>query len=160
MSLQDFKKYFTNLEFCHLDPSTVTKEDLRMKEKIQKIWKIGMSYQDYEKCFTNLAICNSNPEEKKWKMSVFEDYWLEGNTAGGCRNHLEAFWRNPQPHFTLKDPDDGDDKCTVIVALMQKGRRSQRELGAGFLTIGFSIYHVRLTIFFYLYSGIFLEKNQ
>lgn len=38
-----------------------------------------------------------------------------GVTAGGCRNYLESFWRNPQYMVTLKDPDEGDDenKCTV-----------------------------------------------
>ncbi len=38
--------------------------------------------------------------------------------------------------------DDNDDKCTVIVALMQKNRRAQRKIGLDCLTIGFTIYHV------------------
>lgn len=38
--------------------------------------------------------------------------------------------------------DDNDDKCTVIVALMQKNRRAQRKIGLDCLTIGFTIYLV------------------
>lgn len=57
---------------------------------------------------------------------------------------LESFWHNPQYRITLVDVDDDDDdgKCTLIVALMQKNRRSQRNMGLDVLTIGFAIYHV------------------
>lgn len=56
----------------------------------------------------------------------------------------ETFFRNPQYTMTLTDVDeeDDEDKCTAIVALMQKNRRSQRRMGAECLTIGFAIYHV------------------
>lgn len=58
----------------------------------------------------------------------------------------ESFWHNPQYRITLTevDDDDQDNKCTVIIALMQKNRRSQRKLGLECLTIGFAIYHVSL----------------
>ena len=56
-----------------------------------------------------------------------------------------TFSYNPQYVVNLTDPDEEDDeeKCTVIVALMQKNRRAQRKLGLDCLTIGFAIYHVR-----------------
>ncbi|KOB72241.1 Calpain-A, partial [Operophtera brumata] len=75
------------------------------------------------------------PESEKEELGV---------TAGGCRNFLESFWRNPQYMVTLKDPDEGDDenKCTIIVALMQKNRRSQRHAGLECLTIGFAVYRL------------------
>lgn len=59
-----------------------------------------------------------------------------------CR--LDTFASNPQYRITLEDPDDGDNeqKCTVIIALMQKNRRAQRKLGAECLTIGFAVYQV------------------
>lgn len=99
---------------------------------------------------------------KKWEMSVFEGEWVQGATAGGCRNYLEskffflksfeklciiekvlisAFWQNPQYIVTLENPDehDNDGLCTIIVALMQKNRRCRR---ADCLTIGFAIYRV------------------
>ena len=57
---------------------------------------------------------------------------------------LETFASNPQYRITLEDPDDEDEehKCTVIIALMQKNRRSQRKIGAECLTIGFAVYQV------------------
>lgn len=69
---------------------------------------------------------------------------FEGVTAGGCRNYLETFWHNPQYVVSLEDPDEDDDDglCTIIVALMQKNRRSRRNMGMDCLTIGFAIYHV------------------
>jgi hypothetical protein len=44
------------------------------------------------------------------------------------------------------DDDDDDDSCTLIVSLMQVGRRKLRKkLGANSnLTIGFAIYKVRV----------------
>ncbi|XP_015594764.1 calpain-A isoform X2 [Cephus cinctus] len=112
-----------------------------------------MSFQDFKQHFTNLEICNLNPDsltedelnsgKKKWEMSVFEGEWVRGVTAGGCRNFLETFWHNPQYRITLEYPDEGDDKCTVIVALMQKNRRAQKRMGADCLTIGFAIYHLQ-----------------
>ncbi|XP_076636729.1 calpain-A-like isoform X2 [Colletes latitarsis] len=111
-----------------------------------------MSFQDFKQYFTQLEICNLNPDslteddlnagKKKWEMSVFEGEWVRGVTAGGCRNFLETFWHNPQYRITLEYPDEDDDKCTVIVALMQKNRRAQRMMGAESLTIGFAIYHL------------------
>ncbi|CAB3247107.1 unnamed protein product [Arctia plantaginis] len=114
-----------------------------------------MSYQDFIRHFSRVEICNLNPDSldpeecpegctKKWEMSVFEGEWVRGVTAGGCRNFLDTFWHNPQYTITLRDVDEGDgeNKCTVIVALMQKNRRSQRHQGLECLTIGFAVYRM------------------
>ncbi|XP_072933946.1 calpain-A isoform X2 [Epargyreus clarus] len=114
-----------------------------------------MSFKDFVQHFDRVEICNLNPDSldpaecpegctKKWEMSVFEGEWVRGVTAGGCRNYLDSFWKNPQYTITLKDVDEGDEenKCTIIVALMQKNRRSQRHQGLECLTIGFAIYRL------------------
>lgn len=114
-----------------------------------------MSFKDFVNHFSRVEICNLNPDSldpeecpegctKKWEMSVFEGEWVRGVTAGGCRNYLETFWKNPQYTVTLKDVDEGDEenKCTIIVALMQKNRRSQRHQGLECLTIGFAVYRL------------------
>ncbi|XP_044749533.1 calpain-B-like isoform X2 [Coccinella septempunctata] len=113
-----------------------------------------MSYKDWEKHFDRLEICNLNPDslsenesqnKKKWEMSIFEGAWVRGVTAGGCRNFLETFWNNPQYRITLTevDEDDDDNKCTCIVALMQKNRRQIKTVsGEELLTIGFAIYYL------------------
>ncbi|XP_065366682.1 calpain-A isoform X2 [Calliphora vicina] len=113
-----------------------------------------MSFQDFLNHFERVEICNLSPDsltesqqndgKRKWEMSMFEGEWTPGVTAGGCRNFLDTFWHNPQYVISLEDPDEEDDdgKCTVIVALMQKNRRSKRNLGMECLTIGFAIYHL------------------
>lgn len=114
-----------------------------------------MSYKDFQTYFSRLEICNLGPDslseeelleghKKRWEMSVYEGEWVRGVTAGGCRNFLETFWHNPQYRITLTDVDEDDDeqKCTVIIALMQKNRRAQRKMGMDCLTIGFAIYYL------------------
>lgn len=112
-----------------------------------------MSFQDWMRHFDRVEMCNLSPDslseeqesggKKKWEMSVFEGEWVQGATAGGCRNYLDTFWHNPQYVVSLEDPDENDDdgKCTLIVALMQKNRRSRQNMGVECLTIGFAIYH-------------------
>ncbi|GAB0096124.1 Calpain-B [Sergentomyia squamirostris] len=113
-----------------------------------------MSFKDFLTHFDRVELCNLSPDslsddqvsrgKKKWEMSVFEGEWTPGVTAGGCRNYLETFWHNPQYVISLEDPDEDDDegKCTVIIALMQKNRRSRRNMGMDCLTIGFAVYHL------------------
>ena len=45
---------------------------------------------------------------------------------------------NPQFFVTLSVPDDDDEDglCTLIVSLMQKGRRQLKHEGVGMLSIG------------------------
>uniref|UniRef100_A0A8D8CSH3 Calpain-A n=1 Tax=Culex pipiens TaxID=7175 RepID=A0A8D8CSH3_CULPI len=113
-----------------------------------------MSYRDFCKYFDRIEICNLSPDslseeqanrgKLRWEMSTFEGEWAVGSTAGGCRNYLNTFWHNPQYVIHLEDPDEDDDegKCTVIIALMQKNRRSRRNMGVDCLTIGFAVYRV------------------
>lgn len=70
-----------------------------------------------------------------------------------CFGYLETFHYNPQYRITLDDIDDGDEenKCTIIIALMQKNRRALRKIGADCLTIGFAVYRV---------SDQFEKKNR
>ena len=68
--------------------------------------------------------------------------WLaSAGTAGGCRNY-PTFVKNPQFIIDLEEDDDGDGKCSCLVAVMQKNRRKQRKMGVQDLCIGFSIYKV------------------
>ncbi|XP_036942438.1 calpain-3b isoform X2 [Acanthopagrus latus] len=130
--------------------SIADKENLK-KQTIEtsEFW---MSFDDFKRNFTKLEMCNLTPdtlqceERHSWTVSVNEGRWVRGSSAGGCRNFPETFWTNPQYRLKLyeedDDPEDGNVACTLVVALMQKGRRMQRHQGARFLTIGFSIYQV------------------
>ncbi|XP_029352382.1 calpain-3b isoform X5 [Echeneis naucrates] len=127
------------------DKNNLIKQTVEMSE----FW---MSFDDFKRNYTKLEMCNLTPdtlqgdERKSWTVSVNEGRWVRGSSAGGCRNFPETFWTNPQYRLQLyeedDDPEDEQVACTVVVALMQKGRRMQRHQGAKFLTIGFSIYEV------------------
>uniref|UniRef100_A0A453Z3Q7 Calpain n=1 Tax=Anopheles quadriannulatus TaxID=34691 RepID=A0A453Z3Q7_ANOQN len=113
-----------------------------------------MSYRDFTRYFDRMEICNLSPDSLSddemtrgkisWEMSMFEGEWAVGTTAGGCRNYLDTFWHNPQYVIRLDDPDEDDEEgnCTVIIALLQKNRRSRRNMGVECLTIGFAVYRV------------------
>lgn len=113
-----------------------------------------MSFADWLKHFDRVELCNLTPDslseeqiqagKKRWEMTVMEGEWTKGITAGGCRNNLDSFWRNPQYVVTIDEQDDDDDdgKCTIIVALMQKHRRANRRMGLDTLSIGFAVYAV------------------
>ncbi|KAG7262912.1 hypothetical protein CRUP_025746 [Coryphaenoides rupestris] len=109
-----------------------------------------MSFSDFLRQYSTLEICNLTPdaltdnEYKKWALSEFEESWRRGSTAGGCRNYLDTYWKNPQ--FVIKldeeddDPDDGEKGCTIIVGLMQKYKRRMRKMGDDLEYMGFAIY--------------------
>ena len=79
---------------------------------------------------------------KSWNSVIYNGSWdVANNTAGGCRNY-PTFVKNPQYVVELSEDDDGDGKCSVLVALMQKHRRKQKKMGVQELCIGFSIYKV------------------
>uniref|UniRef100_A0A8B9LA74 Calpain-3 n=1 Tax=Astyanax mexicanus TaxID=7994 RepID=A0A8B9LA74_ASTMX len=112
-----------------------------------------MGFEEFQQTFTKLEICNLTPdalqddELLKWDVSVNEGRWVRGCSAGGCRNYPDTFWTNPQYRLRLTEedddePDHGEKGCTVVVALMQKGRRRERCTGGTLLTIGFAIYEM------------------
>ncbi|KAI4802263.1 hypothetical protein KUCAC02_020113 [Chaenocephalus aceratus] len=130
--------------------STADKENLK-KQTVEES-EFWMAFDEFKKNFTKLEMCNLTPdtlqceERTSWTVSVNEGRWVRGSSAGGCRNNKNTFWTNPQYRLQLSeeddDPEDHQAACTVVVALMQKGRRMQRHQGAKFFTIGFSIYEV------------------
>lgn len=130
--------------------SIADRENLK-KQTVEES-EFWMSFADFKRYFTKLEICNLTPdalqgeERSSWTVSVNEGRWVRGSSAGGCRNFPDTFWTNPQYRLQLLEEDDdseeGEKLCSLVVSLMQKGRRMKKNEGPRFLTIGFSIYEV------------------
>jgi calpain len=118
-----------------------------------------MSYEDYVKNFEKMEICNLGPDvmeevyqmtgvqagHQVWAVNTHDGAWRSGSTAGGCRNYLRSFANNPQYRIKLtdSDPNDDDELCTLIVAVMQKYRRELKHAGLDNLAIGFAMYEAK-----------------
>uniref|UniRef100_A0A915DFL9 Calpain catalytic domain-containing protein n=1 Tax=Ditylenchus dipsaci TaxID=166011 RepID=A0A915DFL9_9BILA len=105
-----------------------------------------MSFNDFMDNFEKMEICNLGPDvmEEVKQMTGVNGSWRQGQTAGGCRNFLKTFAMNPQYRMKLTDadPNDDDNLCTIIVAVMQKYRREMKHAGIDNLAVGFAIYEV------------------
>ncbi|KAI1724393.1 calpain family cysteine protease domain-containing protein [Ditylenchus destructor] len=118
-----------------------------------------MSFSDFLANFEKMEICNLGPDvmeevfqmtgvnaaHNTWATNSHDGSWRRGVTAGGCRNYLDSFVMNPQYWIKLadSDPNDDDELCTCIVAVMQKYRRELKHTGIDNLAIGFAVYEVK-----------------
>uniref|UniRef100_A0A672R2H4 Calpain-1 catalytic subunit n=1 Tax=Sinocyclocheilus grahami TaxID=75366 RepID=A0A672R2H4_SINGR len=134
-------------EWDEIDPSE--KDDLHLQMEDGEFW---MSFSEFLRQFSRLEICNLTPDAlsdddlSHWNTIKFHGAWRRGSTAGGCRNHPNTFWINPQYKVTLleedDDPEDEEVACSFLVALLQKDRRRYRRHGQDMHTIGFAIYEI------------------
>uniref|UniRef100_A0A8C7J6D2 Calpain 11 n=1 Tax=Oncorhynchus kisutch TaxID=8019 RepID=A0A8C7J6D2_ONCKI len=152
-------------EWDELDPSE--REDLHLKMEDGEFW---MSFQEFLRQFSRLEICNLTADAlsedglSHWNTIKFHGMWRRGSTAGGCRNHPNTFWINPQYKITLleedDDPEDEEVACSFLVALMQKDRRRYRKQGQDMHTIGFAIYEYRGCQNVHLKKDFFLTHSS
>ncbi|XP_026179692.1 calpain-2 catalytic subunit-like [Mastacembelus armatus] len=111
-----------------------------------------MSFNDFLRHYSRIELCTLTPDAvqddsvKPWSVNKFDGTWRRGSTAGGCRNHAQTFWTNPQ--FVIKldeeddDPHDNEVGCSFVVGLIQKNRRKLRRQGEDMHTIGYAIYEL------------------
>ncbi|CAG8721164.1 16381_t:CDS:2, partial [Racocetra fulgida] len=80
---------------------------------------------------------NVSKSKRKQLGAMFRGEWsIENETAGGCINHAETFYQNPQYSVKIQKP------TIIIVSLMQQD--DYAEIGAEKITIGFIILKVEL----------------
>uniref|UniRef100_A0A4W5LV28 Calpain catalytic domain-containing protein n=1 Tax=Hucho hucho TaxID=62062 RepID=A0A4W5LV28_9TELE len=152
-------------EWDAIDPTE--REDMNCHMEDGEFW---MSFQEFLRQFSRLEICNltadalSDDSQSFWNTIKFDGGWRKGSTAGGCRNHANTFWINPQYKITLleedDDPEDEEEACTFLVALMQKDRRRYRRQGQDMHTIGFAIYEFKGCQSVHLKKDFFLKHSS
>uniref|UniRef100_A0A665VSJ0 Calpain 1, (mu/I) large subunit a n=1 Tax=Echeneis naucrates TaxID=173247 RepID=A0A665VSJ0_ECHNA len=152
-------------EWDEIDPSE--REDLHLQMEDGEFW---MSFSEFTRQFSRIEICNLTPDVLSedttsfWNTTKFYGTWRRGSTAGGCRNHPNTFWINPQYKITLleedDDPDDDEVACSFLVALMQKDRRRYRRHGQDMHTIGFALYEYRGCQNVHLKKNFFLSHSS
>uniref|UniRef100_A0A672GBW5 Calpain-1 catalytic subunit-like n=1 Tax=Salarias fasciatus TaxID=181472 RepID=A0A672GBW5_SALFA len=152
-------------EWDEIDPSQ--REDLHLTMEDGEFW---MSFSDFTRQFSRLEICNLTPDVlsedslSHWNTMKFYGTWRRGSTAGGCRNHPNTFWINPQYKITLleedDDPEDDEVACSFLVALMQKDRRRYRRQGQDMHTIGFAVYEFKGCQNVHLKKNFFLSHSS
>uniref|UniRef100_A0A8C9ZG30 Calpain 1, (mu/I) large subunit a n=1 Tax=Sander lucioperca TaxID=283035 RepID=A0A8C9ZG30_SANLU len=152
-------------EWDEVDPSE--RDDLHLQMEDGEFW---MSFSEFKRQFSRLEICNLTPDALSedslghWNTMKFYGAWRRGSTAGGCRNHANTFWINPQYKITLleedDDPEDDEVACSFLVALMQKDRRRYRRHGQDMHTIGFALYEYRGCQNVHLKKDFFLKHSS
>jgi hypothetical protein len=66
-----------------------------------------------------------------WTAKSFEGEWVKGVNSGGCGNgDFEKYWINPQFNLSLSLGNSKDDKCSLIVEILQKDTIKRRLTGS------------------------------
>ncbi|XP_077996188.1 calpain-B-like [Glandiceps talaboti] len=141
------------------DVSEDMKQSIGFADKDDGEW--WMTYEDFIQHFNEVTVCTVGPDfdgdgvadivenREKYFLKTLRGSWIAGVNAGGSRNNLKSFTKNPQFVFTLNEPDDWDPneddivekgKCSVVITLMQEYRRKHRQLATKYHQIGFIIY--------------------
>eukprot|EP00069_Balaena_mysticetus_P012243 bmy_21635T0 len=107
-----------------------------------------MTFEDMCRYFTDIIKCrliNTSylSIHKTWEEARLCGAWTRHedplhNRSGGCINHKDTFFQNPQYIFDVKKPED-----EVLICIQQRPKQSTRRDGKGEnLAIGFDIYKV------------------
>ncbi|XP_030643234.1 calpain-1 catalytic subunit-like [Chanos chanos] len=130
---------------------TVSVEDRAGCLKMDEDGEFWMSMEDFIQSYSDLDICCRCPDfldgnsSCHWTSKFHDGRWVAGITAGGCMNHTDTFWTNPQYYIKLDKLDDHCEETqgqkNILVTLMQKPDKRNRRLVSN-LHIGFSIFQV------------------
>uniref|UniRef100_H0V2U3 Calpain 5 n=1 Tax=Cavia porcellus TaxID=10141 RepID=H0V2U3_CAVPO len=123
-------------------------EQEKMGVTVQDDGEFWMTFEDLCRYFTDIIKCrllNTSylSIHKTWEEARLRGAWTrhedpKQNRSGGCINHKDTFFQNPQYIFEVKKPED-----EVLICIQQRPKRSTRREGKGEnLAIGFDIYKV------------------
>ena len=67
-----------------------------------------MSFHDFRQSFQEVTVCTLGPDfnldGRADKMLIIHGEWVNGETAGGCRNDIKRFATNPQYQLNVLEP--------------------------------------------------------
>uniref|UniRef100_G1LRF4 Calpain-5 n=1 Tax=Ailuropoda melanoleuca TaxID=9646 RepID=G1LRF4_AILME len=120
----------------------------KMGVTVQDDGEFWMTFEDVCRYFTDIIKCrliNTSylSVHKTWEEARLRGAWTrhedpQKNRSGGCINHKDTFFQNPQYIFDVKKPED-----EVLICIQQRPKQSTRRDGKGEnLAIGFDIYKV------------------
>lgn len=120
----------------------------KMGVTVQDDGEFWMTFEDVCRYFTDIIQCrllNTSylSIHKTWEEARLRGAWTRHedplqNRSGGCINHKNTFFQNPQYIFDVKKPED-----EVLICIQQRPKQSTRRDGKGEnLAIGFDIYKV------------------
>ncbi|XP_026640221.1 calpain-5 [Microtus ochrogaster] len=120
----------------------------KMGVTVEDDGEFWMTFEDVCRYFTDIIKCrllNTSylSIHKTWEEARLRGAWTrhedpQQNRSGGCINHKDTFFQNPQYIFEVKKPED-----EVLICIQQRPKRSTRREGKGEnLAIGFDIYKV------------------
>ncbi|KAI7790290.1 hypothetical protein IRJ41_019969 [Triplophysa rosa] len=114
-----------------------------------------MSMEDFTKSFEDMDICCLQPDflggtsKCHWTSTCYNGSWEAGTTAGGCMNHQDTFWTNPQFRVRMEelDEDCAGGQCpeNILVCLMQIHEKKNRSLVSNH-SIGFCVFPVSMKV--------------
>ncbi|XP_071327401.1 calpain-1 catalytic subunit-like [Trachinotus anak] len=129
---------------------TVSAQDRETCLSVDDDGEFWMTMEDFCKFYTDLDICCMSPDfldgnsSSNWKTYTYEGRWVAGTTAGGCMNHKDSFWTNPQYRVKIDGQySEKDGGKNMLVSLMQKPDKRNRRL-IQTLHIGFSVFEVNI----------------
>ncbi|XP_060032711.1 calpain-5 isoform X4 [Erinaceus europaeus] len=120
----------------------------KMGVTVQDDGEFWMTFEDVCRYFTDIIKCRLMNTSylsihKTWEEARLHGAWTrhedpQHNRSGGCINHKDTFFQNPQYIFDVKKPED-----EVLICIQQRPQQSTRQQGKGEnLAIGFDIYKV------------------
>ncbi|XP_018586756.2 calpain-9-like [Scleropages formosus] len=129
---------------------SVSLEDRARCLQIADNGEFWISLDSFLKNFCILEICCLSPNflddsKCRWASSFHDGRWVAGVTAGGCIDHIETFWTNPQYLVTVTATGpqytEHHGLRNTLVTLIQKSDKTHRHLSPNY-GIDFYIYVV------------------
>uniref|UniRef100_T1JFC5 Calpain catalytic domain-containing protein n=1 Tax=Strigamia maritima TaxID=126957 RepID=T1JFC5_STRMM len=111
---------------------------------------IPMCFQDFVSSFSHLDLIHIGPDDwlnepvlhskKPWRAVLARRRWRSAYNAGGGPKHIDTVGVNPQFHVHI--PRNENDKCHVVMSVMQQYELNISKKKSYLVPIGFAVYEI------------------